>query len=150
MTKTTNYQLNQWAKSDRVMMDDFNADNEKLEAVLAAHAAALAGCGNCKIEYGTYHGKGTHGDGKNCNKLTFSGQPLLVIVCCEVDGLILVMPYNSQCGSLLTMETTITGYAAVDWNTPNAVSWYHSGGARQQMNANFDYRYLALIAADAE
>ena len=25
MTKTTNYQLNQWAKSDRVMMDDFNA-----------------------------------------------------------------------------------------------------------------------------
>jgi len=27
MTKTTNYQLNQWAKSDRVMMDDFNADN---------------------------------------------------------------------------------------------------------------------------
>ena len=30
MTKTTNYQLNQWAKSDRIMMDDFNADNQKL------------------------------------------------------------------------------------------------------------------------
>ena len=30
MTKTTNYQLNQWAKSDRVMMDDFNADNTKI------------------------------------------------------------------------------------------------------------------------
>ena len=34
MTKTTNYQLNQWAKSDRIMMDDFNADNEKIEAAL--------------------------------------------------------------------------------------------------------------------
>ena len=34
MTKTTNYQLNQWAKSDRIMMDDFNADNAKIDAAL--------------------------------------------------------------------------------------------------------------------
>ena len=38
MTKTTNYQLNQWAKSDRVMMDDFNADNAKIDAALKANA----------------------------------------------------------------------------------------------------------------
>ena len=37
MTKTTNYQLNQWAKSDRVMMDDFNADNAKIDAALKAN-----------------------------------------------------------------------------------------------------------------
>ena len=36
MTKTTNYQLNQWAKSDRLMMDDFNADNAKIDAALGA------------------------------------------------------------------------------------------------------------------
>ena len=35
MKKTTNYQLNQWAKTDRIMMDDFNADNQKLDAALA-------------------------------------------------------------------------------------------------------------------
>ena len=35
MTKTTNYQLNQWEKSDRILMDDFNADNEKIDAALA-------------------------------------------------------------------------------------------------------------------
>ena len=40
MTKTTNYQLNQWAKSDRVMMDDFNADNAKIDAALKAAAEA--------------------------------------------------------------------------------------------------------------
>ena len=34
MTKTTNYQLNQWERTDRIMMDDFNADNQKLEAAL--------------------------------------------------------------------------------------------------------------------
>ena len=63
MTKTTNYQLNQWAKSDRVMMDDFNADNAKIDAALKANAdtaaaasAAVALCGNCKIEISTYTG----------------------------------------------------------------------------------------------
>ena len=42
MTKTTNYQLNQWAKSDRVMMDDFNADNATLDTALKANADAIA------------------------------------------------------------------------------------------------------------
>ena len=41
MTKTTNYQLNQWAKPDRVMMDDFNADNAKIDAALKANADAI-------------------------------------------------------------------------------------------------------------
>ena len=36
MKKTTNYQLNQWAKTDRILMDDFNADNAKIDAALAA------------------------------------------------------------------------------------------------------------------
>ena len=38
MTKTTNYQLNQWAKSDRIRMDDFNADNAKIDGALHALA----------------------------------------------------------------------------------------------------------------
>ena len=42
MTKTTNYQLNQWAKSDRVMKDDFNAVNATLDAALKANADAIA------------------------------------------------------------------------------------------------------------
>lgn len=36
MNKTPNYQLNQWEKSDRIMMEDFNADNAKIEAALEA------------------------------------------------------------------------------------------------------------------
>ena len=31
---TENYQLNQWAKSDRVLMEDFNSDNAKIDAAL--------------------------------------------------------------------------------------------------------------------
>ena len=41
MTKTTNYQLNQWAKSDRIMMDDFNADNAKIDAALGEKIGAV-------------------------------------------------------------------------------------------------------------
>ena len=36
--QTTNYQLSQWAKSDRVLMDDFNADNAKIDGALKALA----------------------------------------------------------------------------------------------------------------
>ena len=50
MTKTTNYQLNQWAKSDRLMMDDFNADNQKIDAALAAKS---------RVACGVYTGDGT-------------------------------------------------------------------------------------------
>lgn len=42
MQKTENYQLCQWAASDRVLMEDFNGDNAKLEAALTGLAAADA------------------------------------------------------------------------------------------------------------
>ena len=34
MDKTSNYNLNQWSKDDRVLMEDFNADNAKLDAAI--------------------------------------------------------------------------------------------------------------------
>ena len=42
MNYTENYQLNQWEESDRVLMEDFNADNEKIDAALAEIKAAEA------------------------------------------------------------------------------------------------------------
>lgn len=41
--QTTNYQLSQWVKSDQVRMEDFNADNAKLDSALAAQAGTLSG-----------------------------------------------------------------------------------------------------------
>ncbi len=34
MTHTTNYQLNQWEKTDRIQMQDFNRDNAAIETAL--------------------------------------------------------------------------------------------------------------------
>ena len=42
MTKTTNYQLNQWGENDYVKRADFNADNQKIDA--AIKGAIPSGC----------------------------------------------------------------------------------------------------------
>ena len=43
LNTTTNYQLSQWESADRILMSDFNGDNAKIDAALAAHDTALAG-----------------------------------------------------------------------------------------------------------
>jgi hypothetical protein len=35
-SQTPNYNLNQWSKDDRVLMEDFNADNAKIDAAIKA------------------------------------------------------------------------------------------------------------------
>ena len=42
MNQTANFQLSQWGKSDRILMEDFNSDNAKLEAALTTQRTALA------------------------------------------------------------------------------------------------------------
>ena len=86
MNKTANFQLTQWEKTDRIMMEDFNRDNAAIDAALkssadgvAALQTALASCGNCKIVAKTYVGTGQNGQG-HPNTLTFDSQPLLVII----------------------------------------------------------------------
>ena len=40
--QTPNYALNQWERDDRILMDDFNADNAKIDAAIKAEADARA------------------------------------------------------------------------------------------------------------
>ena len=39
---TTNYQLSQWESTDRILMEDFNSDNAKIDAALKNQADAIA------------------------------------------------------------------------------------------------------------
>ena len=45
MNQTTNYQLSQWEASDRILMSDFNADNNKIDAALKTQAEAISALG---------------------------------------------------------------------------------------------------------
>ena len=69
MTKTTDYQLNQWAKSDRLMMDDFNADNAKIDAALGA----------LQIVTGIYTGSGNDANCRVDVALWFRPKAVLVM-----------------------------------------------------------------------
>lgn len=42
MNKTANFQLTQWEKTDRIMMEDFNRDNAAIDTALKANADAVA------------------------------------------------------------------------------------------------------------
>ena len=53
MNYTENYQLNQWEQSDRILMEDFNSDNQKIEAALEELETTKT-----RLVYGTYTGDG--------------------------------------------------------------------------------------------
>ena len=80
---TTNYQLSQWSRTDQVKMEDFNADNAKLDAALKAEADARtvleAKCGNVTMGVFTYTGNGKYGQ-DNPTRITFPQLPALFIV----------------------------------------------------------------------
>lgn len=40
INKTANYQLNQWDPGDRILREDFNADNERIDSAIAAARGA--------------------------------------------------------------------------------------------------------------
>lgn len=86
---TPNYNLNQWERDDRILMDDFNTDNAKIDAALkagadaraalaetaAAHAAEIAKRGNCQIETFSYTGTGD-----SSKTITFRAMPVFYTI----------------------------------------------------------------------
>ena len=160
MNKTANFQLTQWEKTDRIMMEDFNRDNEKIDTALkssadgvAALQTAMAGAGNCKIVYGSYTGTGKYGSGQP-NTLNFAHKPVFVCVQQKTNP-------NTSTEYALRMirdsvwangtEDNYTYSQIVTWGA-NSVSWYSvdPNFAAQQFNESGKiYQYIALLEAGA-
>ena len=70
MTKTTNYQLPKWEKTDRIQMSDFNDMTATLDAALKANADAMP-----RILHGSYTG-----DGETSQFIPLAAQPQVLIV----------------------------------------------------------------------
>ena len=145
MTKTTNYQLNQWAKSDRVMMDDFNADNLKVDSALAALGEAIAAAP--KIAVGSYTGSGSCG-ASSPRTLTFAFQPKIVIV---VEN---SWDYLKAGTALISGQSLSAGIGGgtnsgaclsltVSWSG-NSVTWYGPSAEKQLDIENCEYFYCAV------
>ena len=146
--KTPHYNLSQWERDDRILMDDFNADNAKIDRALgelaaasAVHAALLPRLGNCAVCTGSYIGAGD----QNPVVQTFPGRPVFIMV---QDG-----------GSPLTflgtrdMETAFftkgdNDRFALTWGD-RSVSWCGGNAPGRSMNyKDRTYYYMALLAMD--
>ena len=156
MNKTANFQLTQWEKTDRIMMEDFNRDNAAIDTALKGNAdkaaalqTALASCGNCKIVYGTYTGNGKSGSA-NPNKLTFDGKPVLVIVQAQSN----TTNYDFHlrlvrgCGWAVGDRGNYSYTNSVAWGE-NFVSWTNDDAETQFNLQGSVYSYIALIPTGA-
>ena len=134
---TENYNLSQWERTDKVQMEDFNADNAKIDAAIKAEAearaagdaalqTALSKKGNCQIWVGSYKTTGLYGQ-NHPNSITFPKMPIFAFVIATytaifIPGHTYVMAhYNTVADLHLT------------WNG-TTVSWYSVKGALEQLN----------------
>ena len=142
---TTNYNLNQWEATDKVLRTEFNEDNAKIDAALKSHddelaelEAAIGAKGNCKIVVTTYQGTGEYGENNPSTVYFSQGEPtLLLIIDARGDSMLI------HSGSI--SASSGGGAVFVNWGT-NSVSWYSSVNAGAQMNNSGTYQVFLLYS----
>ena len=148
MTKTTNYQLPKWEKTDRIQMKDFNDMTATLDAALKANAdtaaaasTAVALCGNCAIYQTTYTG----GD-MTTPTITCPGKPMVLMVC-ESDGAPALIAWRG----MPTTSTSSSSYEyTITWGE-RTVSWLLGKNLDGNMNwSGKQYHALVLLDMSAE
>ena len=151
--QTTNYDLSQWLPTDPVHHEDFNGDNAKLDAALAAkaetvstlsatvggHTTALTGKGNCQIYYSIYTGTGSSGSGAPI-RITFSAKPILVFIVDSSNDVTMRMVQ----GVTQAQASNSFDWAAVSWSG-NILGWYADNAAAQMNKSGTKYYIIALL-----
>lgn len=134
MKQTTQFGLNQWEQTDRILMEDFNRDNAKVEAALAGQAASISGLtaamGNCSIYTTRYTGSGKAGPGNEV-VITTPKTPKAVLVVSSNSMAVFV--YGGDGFSVMSASGTV-GIDTV-WAS-RSVTWSHPSDPRYQMNVS--------------
>ena len=140
---TTNYQLCQWEATDKVLRTDFNQDNQKIDAALAALSESA---GNCHIQMGSYTGTGEYGEDAP-NSLTFDFEPKLIFMdvgtCYTVNQY--PMYFIFQRGVDMAAGPGSKGSGnQITWSG-HSVTWYSPSTPEKQFNkSGTEYLYIAL------
>ena len=144
---TQNYNLSRWILADEVRMEDFNSDNEKIDAALSALSS-----GQLRAACGTYTGTGSYGSATP-NALTFDFEPRFMLIMGNYFFCLFIQGFTEAYGgSVNTLSQKIT--EKVVWGG-NTVSWYaymansdNAGlslySAFQLNSANQTYHYFAV------
>ena len=121
MNKTANFQLTQWEKTDRILMEEFNSDNEKIDTALKGNAdgvaalqTALAGAGNCEIGLISYTGTGKSGDSAPTT-VTFPKMPAGFFLCGAETYLVVRGGDDHALMIYYTGSTTYVSQMQVSW-----------------------------------
>ena len=147
---TKNYQLNQWEPEDKVVRTDFNADNAKIDAAIAALAGQLSGKADknavstlssrvetvaesgLRLVIGSYEGSGSGGRSISFSS-TLGRPPLVFIIADSVRPAIWIKPTSSS----------DTGLDWVTWSG-NTISWNPGSAYNAHNEKGQTYRYFAL------
>ena len=146
MQQTEHYQLSLWNQDDRILMETFNGNNEKLDAALhettqqltestAQLSAAVAKCGNCQVQFQTYTGKGS-----GSNSFTFAHKPLLVVF--GDDAFFFAV--QGQRYATSRAGGTGSDLASVSWSG-NRVAWTASTAMYQCNTSGKTYSMVVLL-----
>ena len=135
--QTANFGLNQWTMEDKVLREEFNQNNQKIDT-------AMSCLGNCHIEVGTYTGNGS----TNSNRLTFSRRPVLVLVSGEetYTGI-----FSGSVGSGITPPISDGNSNNYSWSS-NTLTWSNGNGLTS-IQLNFSgkkYYYVAIFSNEKE
>ena len=150
MTKTTNYQLPKWEKTDRIQMSDFNDMTATLDAALKAVAD-----GGAKLAVGSYTGTGGYG-AENANSLTFDFVPKILWITAQNQGATAhraVLLHG--CTAASSSDYFSYGISSVTWNdAARSVTWYAdyqggTGSTKPEISAQMNskdtiYLYVAI------
>ena len=154
LNQTANYGLSQWEATDRILMEDFNSDNSKIDAALGTlaqtvtgHTTALAQKGNCQLYMDSYTGTGTYGT-SNPTSITFPVVPALAII---IDSHALAFVLGNSGGSLLITgggghDPSVSGLGA-SWSG-STLSYYSTSNARLQLNENGTVYFVYAFCAE--
>ena len=137
MNYTKNYQLNQWDAADRVLREDFNEDNRKIEEALNT---AMITAQKCHVKTGTYVGTGTYNDTYTNVKLHLGTQPFFLLLTGNGYTAILIGGGN---GFSFDSSTAFRALS-VTWGENGDVSWTSSGNVALQLNYKMTYTYYAF------
>ena len=149
--QTPNYKLSRWAGTDRILMEEFNDNWDKIDTALKSNAdgatealAALKNCGNCGIYYETYTG-----NGKLTMTRTFPGKPLIIFISPE-DGGDHAQLFIRGCSTAMCLCGSDQFSPKLTW-TGNTVTWKASAQPSEVANYNgTHYHLVALLDISAK
>ena len=135
MKKTAQFGLNQWEMSDRILMDDFNSDNAKIDAALAAR--------NCRFYTTSYTG-----DGELTKTWSFPGKPVLIVLTSTTQWFLAVINARESHGWSQVGPSTVSCLSCtVDGNS---ITWRAEADSQARMgnSEGVQYGIFAILASE--